>query len=82
MNEKSSSEKMSFDNVDTRKPSNGRRNGAESLKIPPKLNLLPTVRSVIHIGNLQIYNNKRWGWFHRKMMTLAFGWQVENTDGD
>jgi len=81
MNEKSSSEKMRFDNVDTRKPSSKRMNETPSLEIP-KLNLTPMFRSIIHIGGLQIYNDKRWGWFHRKMMAMAFGWRVENTDGN
>jgi hypothetical protein len=38
----------------------------------------PTYRSEIKIGNLTVYNEKRFNWFNRLMMKTIFGWEVTN----
>lgn len=38
----------------------------------------PTYRSEIKVGNMTIYNEKKFSWFNRFMMKLVFGWEVKN----
>ena len=38
----------------------------------------PTYRSEIKVGNMTIYNEKKFNWFNRFMMKLVFGWEVKN----
>ena len=46
---------------------------------PHKIGMLykePTYRSELKIGNLTVYNEKRFNWFNRLMMKIIFGWEV------
>jgi hypothetical protein len=38
----------------------------------------PIYRSEIKVGNMIIYNEKKFNWFNRFMMKLVFGWEVKN----
>lgn len=38
----------------------------------------PPVKSKIIIGNLTIFNTKKFNWFQKKMIKLVFGIKIEN----
>ena len=38
---------------------------------------LPQANSKIIIGNMEIYNTKKFNWLNRKMIKLIFGFKVE-----
>lgn len=35
-------------------------------------------KSVIEMGDMDVYLQRRWNWFHRAMMRFVFGWKVIN----
>ena len=43
---------------------------------------LPPVKSKITIGNLTIFNTKKFNWFQKKMIKLVFGIKIEDYKGD
>ncbi len=38
----------------------------------------PMYKSEITVGNMTIYNEKKFNWFNRFMMKLILGWDVRN----
>ena len=38
----------------------------------------PKSKSHLKIGNLTIYNTHQFNWFHRMMIKLFFGFEIEN----
>lgn len=40
----------------------------------------PPVKSKIIIGNLTIFNTKKFNWFQKKMIKLCFGFEVNNLE--
>ncbi len=35
-------------------------------------------KSILEIGNIKIYNIKKFNWFHRLMIKLVFGIKIKN----
>ena len=35
-------------------------------------------KSMLEIGNIKIYNTKKFNWLHRKMFKIFFGIKIEN----
>lgn len=38
----------------------------------------PDYQSKLEMGGLTCYLTRRYNWFHRTMIRLVFGWQVDN----